>query len=301
MIREQEDESAVVSVREGRTGRGVFAARRIEEGRCAIRDVPLAFADRAELLSVTCHLPSLLCLLTQKVLEKPALRESLLLLHDLSGKVIVPGAVDEAERAGVKRLVQRFGLRADPFRLYLILLRLNLCYCSSSVRIASEQRRLLLGSGYYPRLAYLNHSCEPSCRLEFSADEAREISLVTLRALEPGEELTFAYQEPLLPDSKARRMSLFFTYGFNCGCTRCERELAENKRLFIINEKPSLYSLSSSSSSFRVFCFFVFCGCAGSRASASAPIRRSACSHRAANSLEYSSRKRCRLASASLR
>jgi SET domain-containing protein len=63
-------------------------------------------------------------------------------------------------------------------------------------------------------------SCEPNLRLDFDYDifalEAR-----TLRDVEEGEELMFAYTGASIEDVEERRLILKACWGFTCECNRC--------------------------------------------------------------------------------
>lgn len=74
-----------------------------------------------------------------------------------------------------------------------------------------------IGSGVFPCLSMLNHSCLPNCALLFSGDL---MSLVALRDLERNEELTISYIDVLNSREDRQRM-LLEHYHFKCGCPKC--------------------------------------------------------------------------------
>jgi len=64
---------------------------------------------------------------------------------------------------------------------------------------------------------FINHSCEPNCEA-VSTEDGREIWIVALRTIEPGEELTYDYGYEVEAESaeEARRV-----YPCRCGAPRC--------------------------------------------------------------------------------
>ena len=100
-----------------------------------------------------------------------------------------------------------------------------------------------------PGVALVNHSCLPNCQVEITrgtVDDAEEgddektgektkkpergadcgslrVSLLALRDISPGEELTVGYV-PVTQDIASRRADLVARHGFVCSCARCELE-----------------------------------------------------------------------------
>ena len=77
------------------------------------------------------------------------------------------------------------------------------------------------GSGVFSVLAKLNHSCEPNASIEFM--DSNQAWLLAYRDIKAGEELFISYVDDEL-DYDDRQFDLR-TYGFQCKCTKCEREL----------------------------------------------------------------------------
>jgi hypothetical protein len=76
--------------------------------------------------------------------------------------------------------------------------------------------------GVWIGVSLINHSCEPSCWVQFASRDGR-LSLRTLRPVGRGEELTISYVTQPMPVF-ARRARLRSTYRFHCRCARCSRE-----------------------------------------------------------------------------
>ena len=82
------------------------------------------------------------------------------------------------------------------------------------------------GSGVFPMVASLNHSCDPNTEVICVA--SNEAALITTRAVRADEELLISYiatDRPL----RERRAALRRHYGFDCCCTRCEAEAEEEE------------------------------------------------------------------------
>jgi hypothetical protein len=79
-----------------------------------------------------------------------------------------------------------------------------------------------VGLAFFPEAALLNHSCQPSARFEFLG---ARLSVVTSRALQPGEELTVSYGPlaALHASTRARQAALRAQYCFDCACIACVR------------------------------------------------------------------------------
>ena len=70
----------------------------------------------------------------------------------------------------------------------------------------------------------MEHSCAPSCRVEFAGvADGSIISLRTLREVREGEALSISYVEMEWPTAE-RRAVLELQYGFQCVCERCHRD-----------------------------------------------------------------------------
>jgi hypothetical protein len=74
-----------------------------------------------------------------------------------------------------------------------------------------------IGLSLLPVLCLVNHSCLPNCQ-QVTADGA--CSLLALRDIAPGEELSYSYVS-LLGAVEERQGSLLKNWGFTCRCARC--------------------------------------------------------------------------------
>lgn len=83
----------------------------------------------------------------------------------------------------------------------------------------------LHGTALFLSVARLNHSCEPSLRIDFP-DNCASLAATVLRPIAAGEELKISYirQEA---DVQKRRQQLL-EYGFACDCPRCQQEEASS-------------------------------------------------------------------------
>jgi hypothetical protein len=108
-----------------------------------------------------------------------------------------------------------------------------------------EKGVMALKSAVYFKASFFNHSCEPNC--SYSFDEATgSISVVTVRDVAPGEELTIGYclvPEPdedededeaviknIAGDGEPSKPELFKRkYGFACRCACCTSSPSSNK------------------------------------------------------------------------
>eukprot|EP00927_Polykrikos_kofoidii_P016071 TRINITY_DN17209_c0_g1_i1.p1 TRINITY_DN17209_c0_g1~~TRINITY_DN17209_c0_g1_i1.p1 ORF type:complete len:235 (+),score=30.96 TRINITY_DN17209_c0_g1_i1:100-804(+) len=75
------------------------------------------------------------------------------------------------------------------------------------------------GPGLWIETAAANHSCDNNARLRFSPDQ-REMSIVTIKPVLLGDEVTFCYLEQKLHRESRRRM-LKKGWGFDCACRLC--------------------------------------------------------------------------------
>ena len=80
---------------------------------------------------------------------------------------------------------------------------------------------VLIGSGHYQTVAFLNHSCDPNIEWR-SVNGTNEIEFVALRDIACGEELFISYIDQTLPRAE-RRAELLRLYKFACECTLCSR------------------------------------------------------------------------------
>ena len=79
-----------------------------------------------------------------------------------------------------------------------------------------EQR---IGSGIYPTLALMNHSCSPNTRIYF---EKSHVVVSTIAAVRKGQELHHNYGPNVLHHPKRQRQEMLSRqYGFVCDCADC--------------------------------------------------------------------------------
>jgi hypothetical protein len=72
-----------------------------------------------------------------------------------------------------------------------------------------------------PPARWINHGCEPNCRVRDRADDPTRFDVVTLRAVGAGEELTFAYNRV---DRVGELFSFWhpsWTFECRCGAPTC--------------------------------------------------------------------------------
>jgi hypothetical protein len=70
-----------------------------------------------------------------------------------------------------------------------------------------------------PEVARLNHNCRPNTAYHFTAETLTQ-TVLALRSIPPGEELTISYIPQLQPQ-KDRRALLHKSWGFHCDCSLC--------------------------------------------------------------------------------
>ncbi|TMW66669.1 hypothetical protein Poli38472_013981 [Pythium oligandrum] len=82
-----------------------------------------------------------------------------------------------------------------------------------------DAKFLPLGSGCFPLGAMVNHSCAPNTVATFRRDSLA-MEFRALRVIEPGEEITHSYVDPIVPRTQ-RQARLRGRYHFDCQCQRC--------------------------------------------------------------------------------
>lgn len=82
------------------------------------------------------------------------------------------------------------------------------------------------GSGLFPSIAMINHSCLPNASVEFDSGSCRA-SVILLKPVACEAELTFCYVDADL--ALAERTAALAEYGFECDCPRCAAERATSK------------------------------------------------------------------------
>jgi hypothetical protein len=93
---------------------------------------------------------------------------------------------------------------------------------------------LRYGAAVYPTLCLINHSCDPNCVPVRSLTHLKT-SVIAMRTLQPGEEVTFSYAPhftQMLCDE--RQSFLLDKYNFKCGCEACNNWWGpESRSLFV--------------------------------------------------------------------
>jgi hypothetical protein len=82
------------------------------------------------------------------------------------------------------------------------------------------------GTAYYPAAAMLNHSCMPNVAHQF---EGTGLVFYTVRPVEAGEPLCFAYTMPSQQPTSARHKVLSNSWCFACRCPRCTDSLSSEE------------------------------------------------------------------------
>ena len=78
---------------------------------------------------------------------------------------------------------------------------------------------VVVGSGHYPTVARLNHSCDPNIEWR-SVNGTNKVEFIALRGIEKNEELFISYIDQSL-SREEREAELLRLYGFACTCSRC--------------------------------------------------------------------------------
>jgi len=87
------------------------------------------------------------------------------------------------------------------------------------------------GTGFFPFVACVNHSCDPSlASMKGEADVDGAAVLVATRAISAGEELFVSYIDAHRGTTAAQRRQELKDYGFICDCARCKKEDAQPQR-----------------------------------------------------------------------
>jgi len=94
---------------------------------------------------------------------------------------------------------------------------------SNSFRMSSQSspKRAHLGRMIFPQIAMFNHSCAPNCEARYRSPT--HLSIVTVREVAPGEELTISYIDETMK-LKQRSAALTESYCFRCECAVCRTE-----------------------------------------------------------------------------
>jgi len=87
----------------------------------------------------------------------------------------------------------------------------------------SEIFPMMKGTGIFPLIAKLNHSCEPNASLVYDTDHKCLVQIT--KEIKSGEEICISYIEES-QDLEDRQFDLR-TYGFKCSCAKCTEEAKE--------------------------------------------------------------------------
>lgn len=77
--------------------------------------------------------------------------------------------------------------------------------------------------GVYILCSRFNHDCEPNCTYEFSDVEPRTMTIVSIKRIKAGDELTIIYV-PHAMEFEERQRALARKFSFECKCSRCVLE-----------------------------------------------------------------------------
>eukprot|EP01138_Halocafeteria_seosinensis_P001929 gb/GECG01001975.1/.p1 GENE.gb/GECG01001975.1/~~gb/GECG01001975.1/.p1 ORF type:complete len:672 (+),score=57.77 gb/GECG01001975.1/:1-2016(+) len=113
-----------------------------------------------------------------------------------------------SEGNGEASLVSRFGVK-DCINL--------LCAMSCNIYTICTPELDVVGIGFYPFTATLNHSCVPNCAVIYNG---KHQALRSVECIPAGGELTLSYCDNTLPSSLVR-WHLLQGYKFWCKCRRC--------------------------------------------------------------------------------
>jgi len=156
--------------------------------------------------------------LTDLVLKNMVVLQCLLKDHDIGGKFSFLQPTQDELLDG-RHLVAQHIAHKDPIKIFLLLVRTNLNYLEKDGTCSS---------GYYERLAFINHNCNPSCTVLQQEEEGKDnkrIILKALRDIRKGEELTISYIKGIEDAPYViRKKYLLETYAFECNCKKCELE-----------------------------------------------------------------------------
>eukprot|EP00913_Durusdinium_trenchii_P035682 g33387.t1 len=85
------------------------------------------------------------------------------------------------------------------------------------------------GYAIYPRMAFMNHSCRPTCAIEFDYTAQIFVLQQPYNDMDKGTELTISYldssldaQADLIAMGRKRRRQELLPYGIECSCELCE-------------------------------------------------------------------------------
>ena len=85
---------------------------------------------------------------------------------------------------------------------------------------------LVIGTGHYPTIALMNHSCDPNLEWRFT-DGSATIEMIALKPIAVGDELRISYIDQTLSYNE-RQTRLQQLYGFRCECPKCMRDSSDS-------------------------------------------------------------------------
>ena len=109
--------------------------------------------------------------------------------------------------------------------------KLYFSVCTNNANFLDECGNIA-GYGIFPILSFVNHSCNSNAKIASGDVSKKELILTSLRAIEPGESITWSYIDSRSGFTKmdmiTRKILLQINYNFTCICERCSSELRLN-------------------------------------------------------------------------
>ena len=93
----------------------------------------------------------------------------------------------------------------------------------------SEKIGAFEGSGLFPTVARINHSCVPNAVVDYPDNNSRAV-VRALVPIQPGEEVSISYLEEEDERDFEDRTDSLHDYQFECDCPRCQEENPANKK-----------------------------------------------------------------------
>ncbi|KAG0600003.1 hypothetical protein M758_11G000200 [Ceratodon purpureus] len=95
----------------------------------------------------------------------------------------------------------------------------TICRFACNAHTICDEEVRPLGTGFYPVISIINHSCLPNAVLHFDGNRA---AVRAVDDIHEGTEITISYVE-LAASTTTRRKALKDQYYFDCNCIRCSR------------------------------------------------------------------------------
>ncbi|XP_078441136.1 SET domain protein 35 [Wolffia australiana] len=211
-------------------GRGLFATRNVEAGTTLVATKAVAtgrgiLPESPAMAGETARLV-LWKDLVERLLEAAGkCGRTLELIYQLSGgegegELPVPDIRRFLPEAEQPLQVQARALDVD--RILKILDVNCMTDDAAAAEVLGKKKMMAAGVGLWLLASLVNHSCCPNARRLHVGDH---LLVHASRDIKAGEEITFSYVDALAPLGK-RRTALAATWGFRCGCRRCEFEEA---------------------------------------------------------------------------